>query len=146
MLGDGSQQFHCFQMLDEMLGHLNTSANIVGIAHAFSLKISRAFSSRLLIQFLVSLFALFLPATSSSSSVNEYTSNAATAILFILSSDAIRNVGQSLILVLSLKRTAPSQSIQILTSIEMLDDMLDDMLDEMLDHLNTSPRFVKFVG
>ena len=24
MLGDGSQQFHCFQMLDEMLDRLNT--------------------------------------------------------------------------------------------------------------------------
>ena len=36
MLGDGSQQFHCFQILDEMLGRLNSSTNIVGIAYALS--------------------------------------------------------------------------------------------------------------
>ena len=44
MLGDACQQFHCFQMLDEMMGCLNTSANIVGIAHAFSLKIIARYS------------------------------------------------------------------------------------------------------
>ena len=38
MLGDATQQFHCFQMLDEMLCRLNTSADIVGIANAVSLK------------------------------------------------------------------------------------------------------------
>jgi len=80
MLGDGSQQFHCYQMLDEMLGRLNTSANIVGIAHALSLNKSRAICI--------------------------------------------------LIVVPSFKRTLPSQRIQIITSIEML--------DEMLGHLNTS--------
>ena len=35
----------------------------------------------------------------------------------------------------SLKRTAPSQRIQIITSIEML--------DEVLGHLNTSPNICK---
>ena len=36
MLGVGSQQFHSFQKLDEMLGRLNTSTNIADIAHALS--------------------------------------------------------------------------------------------------------------
>ena len=89
MLGDGSQQFHCFLMLDEMLGRLSTSGNIVGIAHAFSLKQSRAICI--------------------------------------------------LIVVPSLKRTAPSQLGHIITSIEMLDEMLDDMLG----HLSTSPNTCK---
>ena len=38
MFGDGCQQFHCFQMLDEVFDRLNPSAKIVGISNAFSLK------------------------------------------------------------------------------------------------------------
>ena len=88
MFGDGSQQFHCFQMLDEALGLLNTSANIVGFVRS-PLKNLRAI-----------------------------------CILIVVS---------------SLNCTAPSQRIQIITSIEVL----DKMLDEMLGHLNISPNICK---
>jgi len=80
-------------MLDEMLGRLTTSANILGIAHTFSLKKLRAICI--------------------------------------------------LIMVSSLKRTAPSQRIQIMDFIKMLNEMLDEMLGQIVGHLNTSPNICK---
>ena len=44
-----------------------------------------------------------------------------------------------LVVVPSLKRTAPSQRIQSITSVEML----DEMLYEMFGHLNISPNTCK---
>ena len=88
MLVDVSQQVHCFQMLDEMLGRLNTSANIFALHMRSPMKRSRAICI--------------------------------------------------LIVVPSLRRTAPSQRIQMITSIEVL--------DELLGHLKTCPKLVKFVS
>ena len=80
MLSDGSQQFHCFQMSDEMLGSLNTSASIVAFRMRSPLRKSHAICI--------------------------------------------------LIVVPSIRRTVPSERIQIITSIEILDEMLNELFDE----------------